>query len=1107
MKRYSILLLTLLFALTVQAQVTKNQADSIVLRQILDPSLMNNVDVYRFPQPLSDSDDVQSCWGNTIDAPFQSSWGYFIDLVPLANWAHPCQFCFVNTANGSYSITESDLPPYQWASMDTVQLVPRPAPAPRPQSIATGQRLTPPETDPHLWAVLLCAATNSPQGVLSTRRFWGDLSCVYTTLTDVYGFQENTVTSQPGNETHTNTHILVLAPKTLGSYDTDLNHSSYQFRENDFLYVSPSAIQYHTILGDHYFYNENELRELFSRLADILTPEDKLFVYVTGDGSTLGGDNESYFVMHWTDNHNYDHDDEIYAYEFSDMMSSIDCAQITLMMQTNFSEGFIDAFMDTEDAICKNRVAFTSTDYFCYPEYYYTPQSGIGDPEVVNEFTYYWAAANLGFYPSITFEPIEGYIAIQGPWDYPGYGLVGSTDPTNSMPWQTYFPNDPYGHAPYDVDPDTDGDNTLSLKESFVFADNMDSWSPNGYYLPYSTGWNYAYPDSPSASFESGFTSETATITGYKGVVDGVVATGTDNNRYLLDGDICISRNSALQIKDSTSFVSDGKTITNMGALYTENGLHRAFFKNTRIWQEGTSMTLDSCVFDSCYLVRALLGTNSITNSQFIGTDFKGGQNATRDGLVNGLEITLSNNTFTDSPDKSITMIRVPSFDITGNSITGGSTGIRLNNCIGLQADGVIEGNSIQGCVGSGIEAYSSNAHVSNNYVYSNGFGIKSLNNSNLGITGNPNASNYSQTQRIQNNTKNQIYATKRSFPSQIHYNCIKGVNTSDTLIYYDNAGQLQSGNDLDVEYNCWKPLNSNNAISAVLYAVNGQSFDFTPTWSPPGGGRGNDAPSAVQRMLCVADSLSQVGCFGAALDTLQALVEYAPTIEASKVALKSMFAIAEKTGKGFDALRDYYRNTPTVTSHPELRDIGDNLANKCDEALGNYQAAIAWYENKLDDTATSFADSVFAVIDLGDLYLLLDSIGERAAVGSMSQYRPETAIAHEEHQDWLVSLLPNTIQTAKPQYETVTSPKLTAIPNPTTGAVRLVFEVDGEGEIEVVVTDMFGRKVETKQVGEMARGKHGIVIDLASSPQGLYLCTLFLNGHPMETCKIAKTN
>ena len=1107
MKRLFIFLPALLLALTVQGQVTKNQADSIVLRQVLAPSLINNVDVYRFSQPLSDSDDIQSCWGSTIDAPFQSSWGYFIDLYPFANWSHPCQICFVNTADGSYSITESDLPPYQWLSMDTVRLVPRPVPAPRPQSISTGQRLTPPETDPHLWAVLVCARHGNIMDPYATRRFWGDLSCIYTTLTDVFGFQENTLMEQPGYSLgQTNSHILVLASTDLDVYDTDLNHSSYHSIENDYLCLLPSGMQYHTILGGFYYYSENELRRLFNKLADTLTLEDKLFVYVTGDGfRDSGPDQDCFFKMEWDDNNNMSQLDEVFADEFSDMMKDINCSQITLMMQTNYSEGFIDSFMDTEDALCKNRVVFTSTNCFCYPECYYTPQAGLSDPEVVNEFTYYWAASNLGFYPSIAFDPIDYNQATQGPWDYPGLGLVGSSDPTSCMPWQTFFPNDPYGHAPYDLNPDTDGDNILSLKESFIFADNMDSWSPNGYYLPYHNYSYYLIPDSPKASYESGFTSEAATITGYKGVVDGVVATGADNNRYLLDGDLYININSELEIKDSTTFVSDGKTLTNVGALYTENGLRTACFKNTRICHEGLSMKLDSCVFDSCYVVRAVAGVDSITNSQFIGTDFIGGQNAIRDGLINGLEIVLSNNTFTNSSDKSITMLRVPVFEISGNTIVGGSKGIRLTNCIGLQSDGVIAGNSIQGCTGPGIEAYSSNAVLSNNDVFSNGFGVKVLNNSSLSVLGNQYANNQAQTQRIQNNTKYQIYATKRSFPSQLHYNCIKGVNNSDTLIYYDNAGQLLSYIPLDVEYNCWKPL-TNSSIGSVLYSVNGQAFDYLPTWNPQVNMR-NVNVTWAQRMLCVADSLSQLGSFGAALDTLQALVEYAPTSEESKVALKSMFAIAEKTGKGFDTLRDYYRNTHAVTCHPDLQDIGDNLANKCDEALGNYQAAIAWYENKLVDSATSFADSVFAVIDLGDLYLLLDSIGERSMVGSMSQYRPETEIAHEEHRDWLVSLLPNAIHTENTQYETVTSPMLAAIPNPTTGAARLVFEVNEEGEVDVVVTDLFGRTKQIKQLGEMALGKHSTEIDMAFSPQGFYLCTLYVNGHPMETCKIVKTN
>lgn len=945
----------------------------------------------------------------------------------------------------------------------------------------------------------MCSLIDHPHFVGKTRRFWGDLSFVYTTLTDVYGFQENTLLDQVGTEGMSDSHILVLAPSTLSSHDKDLNHSSFHNSENDFLCLAPSDMNYNTELGGYFMYSKSELERLFSTLADLLTPEDKLFIYVTGGGSWDSNRQKSFIEMCPM---NGGPSEKIYSDEFSDMFLDIDCAQITLMMQNNYSEGFAGAFMDTEDALCKNRTIFTSTNCLSYPELYFTAfPIGAYDFEVVNEFTYYWASANLGFYPILAYDPESWYQAIQGPWDYPGFGLVGSTDPATSMPWQTYFPNDPYGHEPYDIDPNTDGDWTLSLKEAFTFADNLDTWSPNGYCLPYHVYYDTLTPDSPHASYESGFTAEAAAMTGYQGFVDGTVSTGAEGNRYLLTDDIYITRHSTLTVRDSATFVSNNKTITNQGSLYTENGLRHALFRKTRIEQEGPNMTLDSCVFDSCYRVRAFSGHNSITNSVFSGTDFIGGSSGVRDGLITGLTVTLSDNHFSNGVGTAVKLTRVPEFAVTGNSILSTPKGILLSNCTGLLSDGLVEGNTVTGCTGNGVEIYSSNVRLGKNKINLNGsIGVKLLNFCNVELLGEP-LSNTDQM--IKNNGKYQIYASKRSFPSQLHYNSIKGVNTADTLIYFDNAGQMQSGTALDVEYNCWSPLN-NNAIASVLYAANGQSFDYTPTWCPQVSldADGSDWP---QHMLQVADSLAGAGGYSSAMGALQSLVDQWPDSQEAVPALTAMYSIACKTGKGYDALRDYYRNTKALTDRPDLADCAEWLANRCDVALGRFNEAAAWYEKKIADPATSFADSIFAVIDLGELSLLMDNAGERADMGSMSEYQRETVEEHELKTERLVAMLPYGSSKSEVVYAGQCQGKVSVYPNPFRELATLSYELRESGVVQLVVWDCVGKRVKTVELGRQGRGRHSCEVDLGTLPSGCYHGTLMLNNRSVGNCKLIK--
>ena len=81
-------------------------------------------------------------------------------------------------------------------------------------------------------------------------------------------------------------------------------------------------------------------------------------------------------------------------------------------------------------------------------------------------------------------------------------------------------------------------------------------------------------------------------------------------------------------------------------------------------------------------------------------------------------------------------------------------------------------------------------------------------------------------------------------------------------------------------------------------------------------------------------------------------------------------------------------------------------------EKMENYDEAIAWYEDVLTDPKTSFNDSIFASIDLGDLYLKMEIDGEKGICGKWKQYVPKTRLNYKKQTDYALSLLPNEKET-----------------------------------------------------------------------------------------------
>ena len=559
------------------SQSWKANADALIVNQIFANTLGHS-DIYTFPDMLTSADTIILADGTFINVPYANCYGYFIDPQPYANWAHPCKYCFVN-ASYNHVTTDANMPPAR-NDLATLSLSPRTnildvVPS-FDTTAVTRNRQNNPE---NLWAVLICG---DEIGNGSTQRFWFDLSCIYTVLANVYGYLEAIPTLEMADR-----HIIVTAPEGIrkmycdiqGHYPADLNGNNtyYNTFADDFFYTDFCPFTYH---------KRDNIQNIFECFAGTspyqqdyalfglreLTEKDQLFIFVTGHGIREG--NRSYFNI----NEDNGGDKRIYEDTFAEWIRNIKCSQITLLMENCFSGGFVDRFLQDishPNCLCKNRIgqSSVSANNISNAERYrvYSHYSGNSNTYFVNEFVYYWASAALGYYPYLHDDNgiNGGLIVDEGPWMSTNR-KVGD----GSMNWAYYFGNSEYSypHSDYESDPDTDGDGILSLNELFEFANNLDTWSEYGYYLPNNPDLGFV-PEDPQQCYESSFTRESATLVGYEGQIDGSVDSGESDQPYRLCGDVWVGPNASLTMSDEVQSPDTVKIIVKpKGRLVLDRG-------------------------------------------------------------------------------------------------------------------------------------------------------------------------------------------------------------------------------------------------------------------------------------------------------------------------------------------------------------------------------------------------------------------------------------------------------------------------------------------------------------------------------------------------------
>ncbi|MDA3885883.1 MAG: T9SS type A sorting domain-containing protein [Candidatus Delongbacteria bacterium] len=339
------------------AGITKEQAKDLVLTQILADKI-GKVDVFSLKTVKNGSSIA--ILDRELNCTYNSNWVFFVDDLVFADWSHPCRYIFVDEETGEYQIINDTFPPLDMSDFEKISQVDY-AGENNLQTNPNAKIQSSLEPSNHNYAVIISGGYNSSENY---KRYWNNMSAIYCTLTDVYGYKPENIYVHSSDGTVVN---------NWGSLDLDKDGT------DDILYPA----------------SKSSIESTFNRLAYEVDSDDQLFVYVTDHGYTDGT------IVLW----GYD---SISPSELDDMLDPLDTAETITVLGQCHSGGFITNSSNITDP---HRVvhAASSVNESTFAELWLTYGR-------YSEFVFYWTAAARGFYPG--FEAWElGYKTDEFPFD------------------------------------------------------------------------------------------------------------------------------------------------------------------------------------------------------------------------------------------------------------------------------------------------------------------------------------------------------------------------------------------------------------------------------------------------------------------------------------------------------------------------------------------------------------------------------------------------------------------------------------------------------------------------------------------------------------------
>ena len=956
MKRTGLLLLIMAMTATsgLQAQITKQEAKNIIAEMVSDR--IDSVNVYMEPYLQTDSYYNLSLY-DSIAVTYNSYWMFFIDEEPQYLWGHRCTYVFIDENNGSYISVEKQLPPFQYGLFleDVYISFDYDVSSVLDLTSNTDSLYVPtPNADVNdgKYAVLFCGGDHH-----DLTPMWNALSHSYCSLIENGYMKENIYVLSCDGSTGSGSNLKM-----------DLDNDSVP----DILPI---------------VCNSSNLDSIFNHLSLIITESDILYVFVTthGNNNTFPSySNDVSFVL-WND--------ELLDDDFASMLERINCSQMIINLYSCFAGGFVQELLDMNNN--SRKTILTCVDGL-------TPYIRRHPELKMDVYNYFACSALRGGYP-----------ALNEPW-YSPY-TIGNNPDFYSL----------FGKPEINFDLQENGGNNNGLHEINEV-------------IEFVSEYDFQFDSLGYKIYDCGFKDDLLSL---RGITGKVVTTDTVQGNYHIEDVLSVEQNTDLYVNNANLYLYDAEIhIDTLSGLHFENNVSiiakndtcrliidggMTFGKKVKfVAEEGAEMEIivntdnfsfNNVTFNNCILT--LKNNNiSFSNCDFIDTPVAFESYSER---VDSSSIVISNCNFNvnnDTMNYAINIHNVQSYNINNCTIDGEGdngtirNGIQVYYC-GNSASATmknISNNTIENCNNAGLLVYASTGNITMNRISNNKIGVELLNNCNISnFNGNCAATNSSETQYIHGNDLYEVYMSSACNPQIFRYNIIED-NDSIPYLYYDgtigfaSSVQIPVRGQIDVTYNNW---GSNFDADQHLFSnVTATEYLFYPEWEL---GDCSNATDSAKIIIARADSLVSEEKYEEAKTLYMQVVSDYPTTTSAETALKTMLPLEYYVENDYEGLQQYYLEEEEIVNDSVLLPLAKSLANKCDEEMGNYTDAINWYEGVITNPESTYNDSIFATIDLGNLYLKMEDNGAKGIRGKMTEYIPKTSKAYQEQRDYALTLLP----------------------------------------------------------------------------------------------------
>jgi tetratricopeptide (TPR) repeat protein len=371
-----------------------------------------------------------------------------------------------------------------------------------------------------------------------------------------------------------------------------------------------------------------------------------------------------------------------------------------------------------------------------------------------------------------------------------------------------------------------------------------------------------------------------------------------------------------------------------------------------------------------------------------------------------------------------------------------------------------------------------------------------------MAFFGDPGASSNYGTNYITDNDHYEIFISQYSFPWYFRYNVIidedNGTgNPPYQLLYFDYPTGSKV-NQKDIRYNCW---GNNFVASEDLYPHT--YFNYDPMWCP---GDSESETIVAEQMYIDGKEQIEIELYDEAKTTFTQLIELYPNTEYAVSAMKELVTVEKFTTNNYASLKEYYQTNDSIQANSVLQGLAESLVTVCDIKLENWPGAIDYYEDIINDPV-SLEDSVFAIIDLGYVYFLMENSGYKSAyTGQLTQYKPESKEKFFEHRDYLLSLLPgeNIGESMKGNIAALKEGELLQnVPNPFKGNTQIWYKLESEATVQLNVYNYTGQLVGTINGGTKSEGTHHIDFNADGLKSGIYFYSISINGQTTDSKKM----